>query len=217
MRHRLFFASCARSVILGSAALFVLAGCSLPRIIIINDPLSVEEHNNLGRIYESQGKAELAGQQYRAALKKDPNASSSLLLLGDLSYRTRNYSEARSAYAKALKFQPGNGDIYNNLAQVYLGQNTEIEEAEALVRKALALSPEHRAYYLDTLGSVLLRQGRHAEALAALQESIALLPKDNTATLAEAYDHLADAYRAAGDGTRADEARATAEKFRGQQ
>ena len=46
-------------------ALLFLSGCSLPRIIILNDPLSAEEHNNLGRIYESQEKYDLAAQQYR--------------------------------------------------------------------------------------------------------------------------------------------------------
>jgi len=206
----------ARSAILVSAALLVLVGCSLPRIIIINDPLSAGEHDNLGRIYESQGKPELAAQQYRAALKKDPKSAPSLLLLGDLSYRTKNYSEARSAYTKAIKLQPENGDIYNNLAQVYLEQNIEIEKAEDLVRRSLTLSPAHRAYYLDTLGIVLLRLGRVAESVTALEESVALLPKDNTVSLAEAYEHLSGAYRAAGDGERADEAGQLAEKYRAQ-
>ncbi|MGE5808366.1 MAG: hypothetical protein ACM32I_04495, partial [Nitrospirota bacterium] len=51
------------------AVMVILSGCSLPRIIILNDPLSPEEHNNLGSIYESQGKFDLAAQQYREALK----------------------------------------------------------------------------------------------------------------------------------------------------
>jgi tetratricopeptide (TPR) repeat protein len=212
--HRRPYATCTRSAIIVLASLVALVGCSLPRIIIINDPLSIEEHNNLGRIYESQGKFELAAQQYRAALKKDPRSASSLLLLGDLSCRTKNYSEARSAYTAAMKLQPENGDIYNNLAQVYLEQNVDIEKAEDLVRRSLALYPIHRAYYLDTLGIVLLRQGRIAESLVALQESAALLPKDNAVPLAEAYEHLAEAYRAAGDSAHADEAGQTAEKYR---
>jgi len=217
MHHKHPFSSYARSILLVSASLLAFVGCSFPKIIIINDPLSVEEHNNLGRIYESQGKLELAGQQYQAALKKDPKSAPSLLLFGDLSYRTKKYSEAGSAYTRALKLQPENGDIYNNLAQVHLEQNSEIAKAEDLVRKALTLSPEHRAYYLDTLGIVLLRLGRTDESLVALNESVTLLPKDNAAALAEAYGHLAGAYRAGGDSAHADEAERTAEKYRGQQ
>ncbi len=42
------------------ALLLFLAGCSLPRIIVLNDPLSAEDRVKLGRIYESQGKTEPA-------------------------------------------------------------------------------------------------------------------------------------------------------------
>lgn len=198
----------------GILALIVLSGCSLPRIIFLNDPLSVEEHNALGRIYESQEQSDLAAQQYRAALQKDPQFVPSLLLLGDLSYRTRRYSEAESAYTKAAKLQPDNGDIYNNLCWVYLEQHAGMEKAEDLIRKALTLTPEHRAYYLDTLGVILLRKGRIAESVAALDEALELMPKDKPDYLAEVYLHKAEAYRSAGDTSAAGEAEQSAEKYR---
>jgi tetratricopeptide (TPR) repeat protein len=196
--------------------LLFFSGCSLPKIIILNDPLSAEEHNNLGRIYESQGKFDLAAQQYQEALKKDRKSVPSLLLLGDLSFRTKNYSEAESAYKKAIKLQPGNGDIYNNLCWVYLEQNSGIEQAEELIRKAIAMTPEHRAYYLDTQGMVLLRLGRISESVTALKEALELLPKDHAAYLAETYTHLSEAYRVAGDTASAREAEQSAEKYRAQ-
>lgn len=194
------------------SALF-FSGCSLPKIIILNDPLSAEEHNNLGRIYESQGKFDLAAQQYREALAKDGKYVASLLLLGDLSYRTKNYSEAESVYKKAVHLQPGNGDIYNNLCWVYLEQHAGIEKAEDLIRTAMRVTPEHRAYYADTQGVILLRLGRVAESITALKEAVALLPADNAAYLAESYLHLAEAYRAAGDTANAAEAEKSAEKY----
>jgi tetratricopeptide (TPR) repeat protein len=195
-------------------AMFFVYGCSLPRIIILNDPLSAEEHDKLGRIYESQGKLDLAAQQYQAAIKQDPKSVSSYLLLGDLSYRTKNYPEAESAYHKAIKLQPENGDIYNNLCWVYLEQNRSIEKVEALIKKALTVTPAHRAYYLDTWGVALLRQGRIAESITTLKEAIELLPKENAANMAEAYGHLAEAYRSAGDEPSALEAEQTAGKYR---
>ena len=195
-------------------ALLILCGCSLPRIIVLNDPLSAEEHNNLGKIYESQEKLDLASQQYREALKKDRKSVPSLLLLGDLSFRTGNYAEAESAYKKAINLEPGNGDLYNNLCWVYLEQQSGIEKAEELIKKALTLTPEHRAYYLDTFGVVLLRLGRTAESITALKEALELMPGDKTGYLAEAYLHLAEAYRAAGDTASAGEAEQAAEKYR---
>jgi tetratricopeptide (TPR) repeat protein len=190
------------------------SGCSIPRIIILNDPLVADEHEKLGRIYESQGKFEIAAEQYRAASKQDPKSVSPVLLLGDLSFRTKQYPEAESAYRKAAKLQPQNGDIYNNLCWIYLEQNENLEEAEKLVEKALEATPEHRAYYLDTRGVVFLRQGRFAEAIAALTEALELLPADPVAPVLEAYGHLAEAYRAGGDEAKAREAEASATRYR---
>ncbi|MHB8845694.1 MAG: tetratricopeptide repeat protein [Nitrospirota bacterium] len=194
-------------------SLFVLAGCSLPRITILNDPLSAEEHVRLGRIYESQGKPGLASQQYRQAFKQDRKSVPALLLLGDLSYRTGDYAAAETAYQKAIVLRPDNGDIYNNLCWVYLEQHAVVEQALDLVHTALATTPEHRAYYLDTLGVVLLRLGRTAESIAALTEAVNLLPRDQAGHLAEAYVHLAKAYRTAGDAASAGEAERSAEQY----
>ncbi len=209
-------AFCSALCALFSLALLVLAGCSLPRIIVLNDPLSVEEHIKLGKIYESQQKDDLAEQQYRDALHKDQKNLSALLLLGDLSFRTKKYSEAETAYRKALRLQPGNGDIYNNLCWVFLNRNDSIEEAQELISRALSLTPEHRAFYLDTQGVIFLRLGKVSEAIIALEEAVALLPKDNAAYLVETYEHLSDAYRTAGDTVKARDADQSAEKYRAQ-
>jgi Tfp pilus assembly protein PilF len=214
MSHSYSSALRAPSIFFFAVTIAFLYGCSFPRIIILNDPLSAEEHDKLGRIYESQGKFDLAAQQYEAAIKQDPKSVSSHLLLGDLSYRTKNYAAAESSYRKAIKLQPDNGDIYNNLSWVYLVQNREIEKSEALIKKALTVSPAHRAYYLDTLGVVLLRQGRAAESIIALKEALELLPKENAAYMAEAYGHLAEAYRTAGDEAGALEAEKSANHYR---
>jgi Tfp pilus assembly protein PilF len=200
-----------------SLALLVLAGCSLPRIIVLNDPLSVDEHINLGKIYESQQKDDLAEQQYLDALHKDQNNLSALLLLGDLSFRIKKYSEAETAYRKAVRLQPENGDIYNNLCWVFLNRNDHIEEAQELISRALSLTPEHRAFYLDTQGVIFLRLGKISEAIITLEEAVALLPTDNATYLVETYVHLSDAYRSSGDMNKAREAEQSADKYRVQQ
>lgn len=185
-----------RFLIIFAAVLF-LSGCSLPRIVVLHDPLTANEHDDLGRAYESEGKLDLAGAQYREALTKDPKHLPSLLLLGDLSYQMKNYDEATSAYAKALKLDPRNADARNNLAWVYIQTGKKLDRAKELVTEALELNPGRRPYYLDTLGVVLLKTGKTAEAIAALRESVETLPKDRPELLAEAEGHLADACRAA--------------------
>jgi tetratricopeptide (TPR) repeat protein len=190
---------------LTASALF-LSACSLPRIIVLHDPLTAEEHDNLGSIYESQGKFDLALEQYREALRKDKEHLPSLLLLGDLSYRVSDYPGAESAYAKALKLDPKNGDVMNDLAWVYIRTGKNLDTAKRLISDALTLNPAHRPYYLDTLGAVLLKLGDAAGAITALQEAVDTLPRERADLLAEAEGHLADAYKAAGEETKYREA-----------
>jgi tetratricopeptide (TPR) repeat protein len=188
----------ARATAFLTVSVFLLSSCSLPRIIVLHDPLTAEEHDNLGRIYESQGKSDLALEQYREALRQDKKHLPSLLLLGDLLYRASDYAGAEETYAKALKLDPKNGDVLNNLAWVYVRTGRKLDKAKELVSEALALNPSHRPYYLDTLGVVLLKLGDAAEAITALQEAVDTLPKDRQDLLAEAQEHLEEAKRQAG-------------------
>ena len=77
----LFEAPCFRNspvrlfpLLLALCFLLSLMGCSLPRIIILKDPLTAEEHLNLGVAYEKQGEFEPAIKEYKAAAKKLPRA-----------------------------------------------------------------------------------------------------------------------------------------------
>jgi Tfp pilus assembly protein PilF len=184
----------------------LFSGCSLPKIIVLHDPLSAEEHVKLGGIYDSQGKTGLAREQYRLAVKQDPKNGRAWSLLGDIAYRDKDYPDAEKAYGKALSLDPKNGDLMNNLAWVYVQQEKRTGKAQELVRAALENTPAHRPYYLDTLGIILLREGKVPDAIAALKESSATIPRDQPEFLAETYRHLADAYTAAGDEQSANEA-----------
>ncbi len=188
-----------RVVVLLVMGTFLLSACSLPRIIVLHDPLTAEEHDNLGRIYESQGKPDLALEQYKEALRKDKKHLPSLLLLGDLSYRTGDYVGAESAYEKALALDPKNGDVLNDLALASVRTGKKLEAARDLITRALEANPAHRPYYLDTLGVIQLKLGNPAEAVTALEESVATLPQDQKDALSEARQHLAEAYKAMGE------------------
>lgn len=183
----------ARTAALLVASTLLLSACSLPRIIVLHDPLTTEEHDNLGRIYESQGKSDLALEQYREALRQDKKHLPSLLLLGDLLYRTNDYVGAEEAYAKALKLDPKNGDILNNMAWVCIKTGKKLDKAKEMVSDAMTVNPSHRPYYLDTLGVVLLKLGNAAGAITALQEAVDTLPKDRQDLLVEAQEHLEEA------------------------
>ncbi len=179
-----------------TAFVLLSAGCSLPRIIVLHDPLIAADHNALGRVYEAQGMNDLALRQYREAFEQDPENSESLMLLGDLSYRAGDYAGAEQAYARALRVDPENGDARNNLAWVLIRSGRGMDRAQELIRQALAVNPAHRAFYLDTLGVILLKQGNPAEAVAVLEEAASALSAESPELKAELQEHLASARKA---------------------
>ncbi len=195
-----------RSLLLITLTLF-LSGCSMPKIIVLHDPLSAEEHLRLGSIYEQQGKTDLAREQYRMAAAQDPKHARAWALVGDLSYRLGDLRDAEKAYGKALDLDPRNGDLRNNLAWVYARQERKLGRARELVERAMELNPGNAPYYLDTLGMVLLKQGELAAAIDAFERSAAAIPREQRSFRAEVYLHLAEAYAAAGNAEKSSDAR----------
>ena len=77
-------------------------------------------------------------------------------------------SEAAALFAKF----PDNPDALNNLAWTYHEMGDRLDEAAALCRRAIELRPTQSAYYLDTLGSVFLKQGKKVDAIAAFKAAL---------------------------------------------
>jgi tetratricopeptide (TPR) repeat protein len=135
---------------------FFFAGCSIPQIIVLKDPLTAQEYLRLGVSYENRNQLELAEAQYQKAAVHDlPEA---FLFLGNVAFQQKKYKDAEKFYRTAIKKMPGDPRAYNNLAWLYYEQGTDdLKKAEHLARKALELSsPDHHSAYLDTLEKILL-------------------------------------------------------------
>jgi tetratricopeptide (TPR) repeat protein len=198
----------------GIFSIIALLGCSSLFLIPAGkDPLSAEEHLELGVAYESSGELELARSEYERALDKNPDLTQALINLGNVHYQRGDYSRAEKKYQRALKLSPQNGDIHNNLAWVYLSQE-RFDQAHQVVTQALKLNSTHRHIYLDTQGVIYHRQGRYQEAVQSFKEAIRLSPEDSLSFLSEAYSNLAESYRALGLEKEAQEAEGRAKNLR---
>ncbi|MFQ5456357.1 MAG: tetratricopeptide repeat protein [Nitrospirota bacterium] len=180
--------------------LLLFSGCiSLPRIIILNDPLTTEEHISLGVSYESEGKLDLALSEYKEALRKEPDYAIALIYIGNVYYQKGDYEKAKWFYKDALKREPDNGGLYNNLSWVYISQNKDMDEAERLIKKAIDVDPNNRVYYLDTLASIYIKTGRFNKALERLQEAGLLVKDDNEELKRSIEDNIKEIYKKTGE------------------
>lgn len=130
--------------------------------------LSADEHNDLGVFLERADRLVAAAGHYREANRLAPGNSYFLMNLGNALMKQKLFAEAASVFRRA-----NNPDAMNNLAFVYGELNANLDEAVALCERAIELQPSHRAYYLDTLAGIFLKQGRVAEAVAAYEQAFA--------------------------------------------
>ncbi|MGE5612101.1 MAG: tetratricopeptide repeat protein [Bacillota bacterium] len=137
------------------------------------DPaFTAQTHFAAGQLAESQGAAQAALQQYRAALKIDPHHRPSLYRLGVVSAQVRAYPEAIAAWKLYLEETQGDATVYGNLGFCHelAGQAAE---AEATYRQGIAKDPKNTLCRVN-YGLMLARAGRSAEAKEQLR---AVLPE----------------------------------------
>jgi len=133
-------------------ALLLLSSCAFPRIIILKDPLTPEEHLNLGVAYEKQGELDAAMKEYKLAAKKLPGA---YFYIGNVHFQKKEWDEAERNYQKVISQEPQNADAANNLAWLYYTKKENLDQAETLACKAIELNPAKEKIYRDTLEKIL--------------------------------------------------------------
>lgn len=137
--------------------LIVLAfySCSFPKIILIEDTLTAEEHNDLGVVYLEQKKYELAEKEFLKAIKKRPKWDLPYFNLGNAYYFVGNFDKAEEFYKKTLELNAKNTDAMNNLAYLFMEQ-CRLDEALKLIEKAITIQSKEE--YRDTLKKIKNRR-----------------------------------------------------------
>jgi tetratricopeptide (TPR) repeat protein len=130
----------------GILAAMSLSACA--HIIVLEDPLTPEEHIRLGVAYEDKGELDAAVEHYEIAAKELPVAH---LYLGNVYFLKKEPEKAEKHYLEALEKDPGNADAMNNLAWLYYTERKNLDTAAQLAKDALALEPSKSEIYMDTL------------------------------------------------------------------
>ena len=116
-----------------------------------------------------------------------------LYLLQATSYeQSDRWPEARQALEAGLKIAPDQPLLLNFLGYAQLERGEDLDGAEAMIRKAVALAPGD-ASIIDSLGWALYKRGKLPDAVATLERAAAGDPGQ-----AEIQEHLGDALYASG-------------------
>lgn len=135
-------------------AIVVLAACAMPKIVVFDDPLTAQQHNDLGVAYEEKGDFGLAEKEYGKALKKNREWVIPYLNLGHLYYRQNQLDRAENILREGLRAKGDHPDLLNNLAWVLM-EKGRLEHAQYLIDKAISI--EDKEEYRDTRREILER------------------------------------------------------------
>lgn len=136
--------------------LVTLCSCAMPHVAVLHDPLTPEEHVNLGLSYEKNHEFDAALKEYEAASSELPLA---YLYMGNVFFEKNQFDKAEHAYRKALT-KTQSPYVFNNLAWLYYSTNKNLEEAERFAKKAVEMSPDVKEF-ADTLAKIQDRRREH--------------------------------------------------------
>jgi putative PEP-CTERM system TPR-repeat lipoprotein len=97
------------------------------------------------------------------------------MALGDFYFGLDRFADAETQYAAVLEKNPNNTAAENNLAWV-MAANGETAPALARARHAATMAPQ-APEVLDTLGVILLQNGKTDEAVETLRKAVAARPQ----------------------------------------
>src|SRR5215472_11186417 len=144
---------------------------------------------NIAQVYERGRRYKEAEESARTAeaLPGQPRDNEMVwFLLGAIYERQKFFDRAEEQFKKVLAVNPKDAAVLNYYGYMLGDRGIRLDEAEELVRRALKEDPYNGAY-LDSLGWVLFRQNRLADAEATLRKAVQREGHDATI-----HSHLGD-------------------------
>lgn len=111
-----------------------------------------------------------------------------------LSYeRLKLFDESEQSYETALRYEPDNALVLNNLAYAYSEREKKLDRALEMAKVAVAKEPDNGAY-LDTIGWIYFKMGAYDEARKWIEKAV-FSGRESPAVL----EHLGDVYQKLGN------------------
>jgi tetratricopeptide (TPR) repeat protein len=160
--------------------------------LIAREPKNYDAIITFGNILRANEEFAEAAKAYTQALALIPTPSkdhwSAFYYRGICNERTKQWPKAEADFRKALSLEPEQALVLNYLCYSMIDQRINLDEALAMVKKAVDLKPND-GYIVDSLGWAFYQLGDFEEAVKHLERAVELKPSDPTIN-----DHLGDAY-----------------------
>jgi len=151
----------------------------------------------LSSFYKEKKMTEESIALIREGLVIDPENTAMLFELGVIYDRLNETDLAIEQMEIILSLDTEHADALNYLGYTYADRGVNLDEAEAMIKKALEYKPDN-GYIIDSLGWVYFRQGLFDEALIQLKRAVELIPDDPIV-----LEHLGDIYDQQNDPVKA--------------
>ena len=125
---------------------------------------------------ERAGQPAAARIAYEAALTAWPEDLTTLMGLGNVSYKLGNRGDAARFFTEAVRAHPQSGDAHNNLAQLLLEQGRLLQATEA-VNRAISLGGPNLAIYRATRAAIRAAERNTQEAMLRVRSESVSLPE----------------------------------------
>jgi Flp pilus assembly protein TadD len=154
-----------------------------------------ETYLNIAQVYERGRHYKEAEEAARAAEMLPGQARDNEMvwfLLGAIYERQKFFDKAEEQFKKVLTVNPKNAPVLNYYGYMLGDLGIRLDEAEALLQRALKEEPFNGAY-LDSLGWIYFRAGKYPASETALRKAVQRESHDATI-----HSHLGDLYAKTG-------------------
>jgi len=151
--------------------------------------LNIAQVNERGRRYKEAEEAAHAAEVLPGQARDNEMV---WFLLGAIYERQKFFDKAEEQFKKVLAVDPKNAPVLNYYGYMLGDLGIRLDEAEALLRRALQEEPFNGAY-LDSLGWIYFKEGKYPASETALRKAVERESHDATI-----HSHLGDLYAKTG-------------------
>ncbi|MCB0272269.1 MAG: tetratricopeptide repeat protein [Bdellovibrionales bacterium] len=123
----------------------------------------------------------------KRALRKFEKDEPLALLLAEIYEKEKSYIEMEKILRNVISNNPSSASALNFLGYSYADRNIELQQAEALILKALEIKPQD-GYIQDSLAWVYFKQKKYDQALKIIEVAVKFVP--NEAIIWEHYGDI---------------------------